>query len=33
MTTGDDLRGLMRRWAHGVSILGVDVDGDLGLRS
>jgi pimeloyl-ACP methyl ester carboxylesterase len=29
MTTGDDLRGLMRLWPHGVSILSVDVDGDL----
>src|SRR3954451_24682506 len=28
MTTGDDLRGLMRLWPHGVSILSVDVDGD-----
>src|ERR1700752_1919269 len=28
MTTGEDLRGLMRLWPHGVSILSVDVDGD-----
>jgi flavin reductase (DIM6/NTAB) family NADH-FMN oxidoreductase RutF len=28
MTTGDDLRGLMRLWPHGVSILSVDADGD-----
>jgi flavin reductase (DIM6/NTAB) family NADH-FMN oxidoreductase RutF len=28
MTTGDDLRGLMRLWPHGVSILSIDVDGD-----
>ena len=28
MATGDDLRGLMRLWPHGVSILSVDVDGD-----
>ena len=28
MTTGADLRGLMRLWPHGVSILSVDVDGD-----
>src|ERR1700745_2005551 len=28
MTTGDDLRGLMRLWPHGVWILSVDVDGD-----
>src|ERR1700758_1479201 len=28
MTTGDDLRGLMRLWPHGVSILSVDIDGD-----
>ena len=28
MTTGDELRGLMRLWPHGVSILSVDVDGD-----
>src|SRR5919205_1465000 len=28
MTTGDDLRGLMRLWPHGVSILSVDVGGD-----
>ena len=28
MTTGDDLRGLMRLWPHGVSILSVDVEGD-----
>src|SRR3974390_2523628 len=28
MTEGDELRGLMRRWPHGVSILSVDVDGD-----
>jgi len=28
MTTGDDLRGLMRLWPHGVSILSVDVNGD-----
>ena len=28
VTTGADLRGLMRLWPHGVSILSVDVDGD-----
>jgi flavin reductase len=28
MVAGDDLRGLMRLWPHGVSILSVDVDGD-----
>jgi flavin reductase (DIM6/NTAB) family NADH-FMN oxidoreductase RutF len=28
VTTGDDLRVLMREWPHGVSILSVDVDGD-----
>ena len=28
MATGDDLRGLMRLWPHGVSILSVDVDSD-----
>src|ERR1700745_3772308 len=28
MTTGDDLRGLMRLWPDGVSILSVDVEGD-----
>src|SRR6476659_7352230 len=28
MTTGDELRGLMRLWPHGVSILSVDVEGD-----
>src|SRR3954466_4178536 len=28
MTTGDDLRGLMRLWPPGVSILSVDVEGD-----
>ena len=28
MATGDELRGLMRLWPHGVSILSVDVDGD-----
>jgi flavin reductase (DIM6/NTAB) family NADH-FMN oxidoreductase RutF len=28
MTTGEDLRGLMRLWPHGVSILSVDVEGD-----
>src|SRR6476646_5700764 len=28
MTTGDDLRRLMRLWPHGVSILSVDVEGD-----
>src|SRR5690349_23520378 len=28
MTTGDELRALMRLWPHGVSILSVDVEGD-----
>jgi flavin reductase len=28
VATGDELRGLMRLWPHGVSILSVDVDGD-----
>src|SRR6201993_2377384 len=28
MTTGEDLRGLMRLWRHGVSILSVDAEGD-----
>ena len=28
MTTGDELRGLMRLWPHSVAILSVDVDGD-----
>src|SRR5215475_10000811 len=28
MATGDELRGLMRLWPHGVSILSVDVEGD-----
>ena len=28
MATGDDLRGLMREWPHGVSILSVDAEGD-----
>ena len=28
MVTGDELRGLMRLWPHGVSILSVDVEGD-----
>jgi flavin reductase (DIM6/NTAB) family NADH-FMN oxidoreductase RutF len=28
VTTGDELRGLMRLWPHGVSILSVDVDSD-----
>ena len=28
MATGDELRGLMRMWPHGVSILSVDVEGD-----
>ena len=28
VATGDDLRGLMRLWPHGVSILSVDVEGD-----
>ena len=26
MVSGDDLRGLMRLWPHGVSILSVDVE-------
>ena len=28
MVAGEDLRGLMRLWPHGVSILSVDVEGD-----
>ena len=28
MVNGDDLRGLMRQWPHGVSILSIDADGD-----
>ncbi|MGH3048728.1 MAG: flavin reductase family protein [Gaiellaceae bacterium] len=28
MTGGEELRGLMRLWPHGVSILSVDHDGD-----
>src|SRR5437660_8494692 len=28
VTTGDELRALMRLWPHGVSILSVDVEGD-----
>jgi flavin reductase (DIM6/NTAB) family NADH-FMN oxidoreductase RutF len=28
MVTGEELRGLMRQWPHGVSILSVDRDGD-----
>lgn len=28
VSSGEDLRGLMRLWPHGVSILSVDVDGD-----
>ncbi len=28
MATGEDLRGLMRLWPHGVSVLSVDYDGD-----
>lgn len=28
MATGDELRGLMRLWPHGVSILSVDFEGD-----
>ena len=28
MARGEDLRGLMRYWPHGVSILAVDYDGD-----
>jgi len=28
VATGADLRGLMRLWPHGVSILSVDVEGD-----
>ena len=28
MATGEELRGLMRLWPHGVSILSVDVEGD-----
>ena len=28
MATGEDLRGLMRQWPHGVSVLSVDADGD-----
>jgi flavin reductase (DIM6/NTAB) family NADH-FMN oxidoreductase RutF len=28
MPTGEDLRGLMRFWPHGVSVLSVDFEGD-----
>jgi len=28
VTIGEDLRGLMRLWPHGVSILSVDAEGD-----
>ena len=28
MSTGEDLRGLMRYWPHGVSVLSVDYEGD-----
>jgi flavin reductase (DIM6/NTAB) family NADH-FMN oxidoreductase RutF len=28
VATGEELRGLMRLWPHGVSILSVDLDGD-----
>jgi len=28
MATGEELRGLMRLWPHGVSILSIDVEGD-----
>ena len=28
MATGEELRGLMRLWPHGVSVLSVDADGD-----
>jgi flavin reductase (DIM6/NTAB) family NADH-FMN oxidoreductase RutF len=28
VATGEELRGLMRLWPHGVSILSVDVEGD-----
>jgi len=28
VATGEDLRGLMRLWPHGVSVLSVDYDGD-----
>src|SRR3954462_15024244 len=28
MPTGEDLRGLMRYWPHGVSVLSVDHEGD-----
>jgi flavin reductase (DIM6/NTAB) family NADH-FMN oxidoreductase RutF len=28
MPTGEDLRGLMRYWPHGVSVLSVDYEGD-----
>ncbi len=28
MPTGEDLRGLMRLWPHGVSVLSVDAEGD-----
>ncbi|MDE3026478.1 MAG: flavin reductase family protein [Acidobacteriota bacterium] len=28
MESGEDLRGLMRLWPHGVSVLSVDADGD-----
>ena len=28
MSTGEELRGLMRHWPHGVSVLSVDYEGD-----
>src|SRR5436305_1706262 len=28
MSAGEDLRGLMRYWPHGVSVLSVDYEGD-----
>ncbi len=28
VATGEELRSLMRRWPHGVSVLSVDTDGD-----
>lgn len=28
VATGEELRGLMRLWPHGVSVLSVDADGD-----
>ena len=28
VTSGEELRGLMRLWPHGVSVLSIDVDGD-----